>query len=336
MHQVLSRVVSRGGRLGLATVRVLPDTVFGRLLLIILASVGVPHAIALLIAPEAHRSSLLGAMLMLLPPVGLGVYFAARSITRPLERLRNEVESLGRGATESPAVTAHGPREMRTLCAAVDEAQTRVQSFVSNRSHVLAGVSHDLKAPLTRMRLRIETLSDEAIRAKLESDLDEISRMVRAAIAMLKDLEDGESVEAIDMNALVERLQIEYAELGSPVSFSGRARRPYVGRMQALKRCLTNLIDNAVKFGEKASVTVEDGQALRVKVTDRGPGIAPDEMDRVFEPFYRSRAALSQGVDGSGLGLSIARDIALGHGGQLHLRNREAQGLEAEIVLPRG
>lgn len=335
MHQVLSRVVSRGKRLGRTTARVLPDTVFGRLLLIVMASVGVPHAIALLIAPEAHRSSLLGAMLMLLPPVGLGVYFAARSITRPLERLRSEVESLGR-ADQEAALAPDGPRELRTLGLAVDEAQSRVQSFVSNRSRVLAGVSHDLKAPLTRMRLRIETLSDEASRAKLECDLDEISRMVRSAIAMLKDLEDGERLEPIDMNALVERLQSEYAEMGSPVSFSGRARRPYVGRMQALKRCLTNLIDNAVKFGEKASVTVEDGHALRVKVTDRGPGIAPEEMDRVFEPFYRSRAALSQGVDGSGLGLSIARDIALGHGGQLHLRNREAQGLEAEIVLPRG
>ncbi len=160
--------------------------------------------------------------------------------------------------------------------------------------------------------------------------------MVRSAIVMSKDLEDGERVESIDMNALVERLQSEYAEMGSPVSFSGRARQPYVGRMQALRRCLTNLIDNAVKFGEKANVTMEDGHALRVKVTDRGPGIAPEEMDRVFEPFYRSRAALSRGVDGSGLGLSIARDIALGHGGQLHLRNREAQGLEAEVVLPRG
>ena len=316
-------------------VRCLPDTVFGRLLLIVLASVGVPHAIALLIAPEAHRASLLGAMLMLLPPVALGVFFAARSITRPLARLTDEAESLGRGTECAPA-TPGGPREMRTLGVALDMAQSRVQSFVSNRSRVLAGVSHDLKAPLTRMRLRLETLSDDAVRDKLERDLDEISRMVRSAILMLKDLEDGERVEAIDVNALVERLQSEYAEMGSPVSFSGRARRPYLGRMQALKRCLTNLIDNAVKFGERANVTLEDGQALRVKVTDRGPGIAPEEMDRVFEPFYRSRAALSRGVDGSGLGLSIARDIALGHGGEIHLRNREAQGLEAEVVLPRG
>jgi signal transduction histidine kinase len=313
----------------------LPDTVFGRLLLIVLASVGVPHAIALLIAPEAHRASLLGALLMLLPPMGLGVYFAARSITRPLARLTDEAESLGRG-TEALATAPAGPREMRTLCTAFDMAQGRMQSFVSNRSRALAAVSHDLKGPLTRMRLRVETLSDDASRVKLERDLDEITSMVRSAIAMLKDLEADERVEAVDMNALVERLQSEYAEMGSPVAVSGRARQPYPGRVQALKRCLTNLIDNAVKFGDRASVTLEDGHALRVRVTDRGPGIAPEEMDRVFEPFYRSRAALSRGVDGTGLGLGIARDIALGHGGQLTLRNREAQGLEAEVVLPRG
>jgi signal transduction histidine kinase len=314
---------------------VFPDTVFGRLLIIMLASVGVPHAIALLIAPQAHRSSLLGVLFLLLPPVASGVYFAARSITRPLARLAGEAESLGRG-TECAASDPQGPREMRVVSVAFDLAQSRVQNYVTNRSRALAAVSHDLKAPLTRMRLRIETLSDEASRVKLERDLDEISGMVRSAIAMLKDLEEIESVEAIDMNVLVARLQSEYAEMGSSVAVVGRARRPYVGRVQALRRCLTNLIDNAVKFGGPASVTLEDGHTLRVKVTDRGPGIAPEELERVFEPFYRARAALARGVEGTGLGLSIARDIVLGHGGQLNLRNREAQGLEAEAVLPRG
>jgi signal transduction histidine kinase len=102
-----------------------------------------------------------------------------------------------------------------------------------------------------------------------------------------------------------------------------------------LKRVLTNLIDNAVKFGEKASITLEDGHSLRLRVADRGPGIPPDELDRVFEPFYRAKAALTRGVEGTGLGLAIARDIVMGHGGQLTLRNRQASGLEAEVVLPR-
>jgi signal transduction histidine kinase len=315
--------------------RLLPDTVFGQLLLIMIASVGAPHAIALLIAPADHRASLLGALFLLLPPVGLGVYFAARNITRRLADLTNEAESLGRNV-ECEAHDPAGPRELRVLSAAFDMAHSRVQSYISNRSRALAAVSHDLKAPLTRMRLRVATLSDDIAREKLERDVDELSSMVCSAITMLRDLEHAESIESIDMNVLLARLQSEYAEMGRTVAVTGRARRPYLGRGQSLRRCLVNLIDNAVKFGDSASVTLEDGNALRVKVVDRGPGIAPEEMDKVFEPFYRARAALTCGVEGTGLGLSIARDIALGHGGQLNLRNRDVRGLEAEVVLPRG
>jgi signal transduction histidine kinase len=325
---------NRNGRSRGLVVR-LPDSVFGRLLLIMVASVGVPHAIAILIAPDDHRASLMGALCLLLPPVALGVYFAARSITRPLASLASEADSLGRNV-DCEAQILSGPREMRMLSNAFDRAHSRVQTYVSNRSRALAAVSHDLKAPLTRMSLRIAALTDDGAREKLERDVDELSSMVRSVIAMLRDLEHAESVEPIDMNALLARLQSEYAEMGRSVAVVGRARRPYRGRVQSLRRCFTNLIDNAVKFGESASVTLEDGHALRVKVADRGPGIAPEEMEKVFEPFYRARAALSRGVEGSGLGLSIARDIALGHGGQLHLRNRESRGLEAEVVLPRG
>jgi signal transduction histidine kinase len=192
------------------------------------------------------------------------------------------------------------------------------------------------------MRLRIETLGDEtdraellAAREKLARDIDELTRMVSSTLETLKGMESPEADEPIDFNALLAHLQKEYAEMGCCVSVSGRARRPYVGKVSALRRCLTNLIDNAVKFGEKASVTLEDGNALRLKVADRGPGIPPDELDRVFEPFYRARSASSRGVEGTGLGLSIARDIVLGHGGQLTLRNRQARGLEAEVILPR-
>ena len=311
-----------------------PDSVFGRLLLIMFASVGTPLIVALLIAPEDHRSSLLGALFLVLPPVALGVYLAARSITGPLAQLKTQAESLGRTA-QCEARESAGPQELQALSIAFEQAQSRVDTYVSNRSRALAAVSHDLKAPLTRMRLRVDTLDDEGVRAKLERDVDELSALVHSAIAMLRDLEHVECVESIDVNALLARLQSEYAEMGRSVAVMGRARQPYVGRTQSLRRCLTNLIDNAVKFGESASVTLEDGHALRVKVADRGPGIAPEEMDRVFEPFYRARAALSRGVVGTGLGLSIARDIALGHGGQLTLRNRAVRGLEAEVVLPR-
>jgi signal transduction histidine kinase len=333
MNERLWRFFRRG--VGLKSVRVLPDSVFGQLLLIMIASIGAPLAMALWIAPEDHRVSLLGTLFLLVPPVAIGVYLAARSITRTLAQLTNEAESLGRGVECAPHELA-GPRELRVLSLAFDMAQSRMQSYVANRSRALAAISHDLKAPLTRMRLRVTTLSDDFAREKLERDVDELSAMVRSAIAMLKDLEHAESVESIDVNALLARLQSEYAEMGRSVAVLGRARRPYLGRGQLLRRCLTNLIDNAVKFGESASVTLEDGHALRVKVADRGPGIEPEEIEKVFEPFYRARATLARGIDGTGLGLSIARDIALGHGGELKIRNREARGLEAEVVLPRG
>ena len=311
----------------------LPDGLFARMLAIVVACVAVPEIVALAIAPEAHRSSLLGSFFMLLPPLVCGVYFIARSVTQPLAKLTDEADSLGRRA-EIGTVTPTGPLELRKLTVAFDLAQARVEQYVTHRARSLAAMSHDLKTPLTRMRLRVETLDDDHTREPLTRDLDEIISMVTSTLATLKGMENPEAAEPIDINALLARLQAEYAEMGRTVSVRGQARRPYVGRLSALKRVLTNLIDNAVKFGEKASVTLEDGHALRLRVADRGPGIAPEELDRVFEPFYRARAALSRGVEGTGLGLGIARDIVLGHGGQLTLRNREACGLEAEVVLP--
>jgi signal transduction histidine kinase len=312
----------------------LPDSLFGRMLAIMLVAVIVPHALALAIAPEAHRASLLGTLFIILPPLACGAYFAARSVTEPLAKLTDEAHLLGRRA-EPGAVEPTGPRELRVLAMAFDLAQARVEQYVTYRARALAAMSHDLKTPLTRMRLRVETLEDATGRERLSRDLDDVIRMVTSTLATLKGMENPEAAEPIDINELLAGLQQEYAEMGRTVSVRGHARRPYVGRVSALKRVLTNLVDNAVKFGENASITLEDGNSLRLRVADRGPGIAPEELDRVFEPFYRARAALTRGVEGTGLGLSIARDIVLGHGGQLTLRNREARGLEAEVVLPR-
>jgi len=322
----------RDGRAGSGGL--MPDGLFGRLLVIVLACVIVPHVVALMIAPEEHRASLLGTLFMILPVVVCGVWFAARSVTLPLARLTDEADALGR-RDELGTIEHSGPRELRVLAMAFDLAQSRIEQYVTHRARALAAMSHDLKTPLTRMRLRIETLDDEVGRDKLAKDIDELASMVTSTLATLKGMENPEASAPIDINALLARLQKEYAEMGRTVSVRGQARRPYVGRVSALKRCLTNLIDNAVKFGEKASVTLEDGSSLRLRVADRGPGIPPEELERVFEPFYRARAALNHGIEGTGLGLGIARDIVLGHGGQLTLRNRQASGLEAEVVLPR-
>jgi signal transduction histidine kinase len=317
----------------------MPDTVFGRLLAIALTCVGVPYVAVLWVAPEEQQTSLLGALSLVVPSLVLGMFCAARGITRSLAMLAKQAQQVGHVTEHATPAREHclrnrvWPRELRELSSVLEQARSRVHAYVTNRSRALAAVSHDLKTPLTRMRLRVATLEDDLLREKLEVDIDELSAMVHAAIAMLKGMEHTESIEAIDVNELLARLQREFAEMGRPVTVTGRAREPYPGRQQALRRCLVNLIDNAIKFGHGASITLEDGPALRVKVADRGPGIAPEEMEKVFEPFYRAPAATS--VEGSGLGLGIARDIALGHGGELRLRNGEARGLEAEIILPR-
>jgi signal transduction histidine kinase len=308
----------------------IPDSVFGRILYIVLACIALSHGTAVFLAPDEHRWSLIGALLLLVPPVAIGVFAAARSITRPLSRIIAEAEALGHGVERVP-MPAFGPREVRRLSTAFESAQDRMSAYVGNRVAALAAISHDLKTPLTRIRLRVESIDDPDIRERLCRDLDELSEMVRSSLAALKDLSDGESAEAIDMNALLARLQSEFAEMGRGVAVSGHARRPYFGRVRALKRCLTNLIDNAVKFGESANVTLEDDQTLRVRVVDRGPGIPDEELDRVFTPFYRA----SRTVEGTGLGLGIAREIIHGHGGELTLRNGADRGLEAEIELPR-
>jgi signal transduction histidine kinase len=308
----------------------IPDSVFGRILYIVLACIVLSHGTALLLAPDEHRWSLIGALLLLLPPVAIGLFAAARSITRPLARIITEAEALGHGVERVP-MPAFGPREVRRLSTAFERAQDRMSAYVGSRVAALAAISHDLKTPLTRMRLRVEAIDDAEVRERLSRDLDELSEMVRSSLAALKDLSDGESAEAIDMNALLARLQSEFAEMGRGVAVTGHADRPYFGRVRALKRCLTNLIDNAVKFGETANVTLEDDQTLRVRVVDRGPGIPDEELDRVFKPFYRA----SRSVEGTGLGLGIARDIIHGHGGELTLRNRAGRGLEAQIELPR-
>jgi signal transduction histidine kinase len=207
--------------------------------------------------------------------------------------------------------------------------------YLDSRTSVLAAMSHDLRTPLTRLRLRVESMADEPLRARFATDLDEMENLVRGALALFRGLEDDEKFEPVDVNALLATLVAEYTEVGSPVSLEGRAQGPLPAKPLALKRCLTNLVDNALKFGKRAMITVDDGAALVVRVADEGPGIPEASLERAFEPFYRLESSRSRDTGGSGLGLSIARDIAQAHGGTLTLQNRPLGGLTAELRLPR-
>jgi signal transduction histidine kinase len=214
--------------------------------------------------------------------------------------------------------------------------QARIKRLLDERARALAAVSHDLRTPLTRMRLRAELVDDEKLRDQMATDLDAMAAMIDATLDYLRGLQDSEVARPIDMNALLQSLAEDAAVLGKPISVEGLASAPYTGRLSALRRALQNLIDNAIKYGHSARLCVsDDATELRIGVEDEGPGIPPVELGRVGEPYYRPDASRSRETGGVGLGLSIARDIALIHGGELRLANRPQGGFSATLVLPR-
>ena len=263
------------------------------------------------------------------------LYVAARNITRPLSDLSRAADSVGRHLHPAP-LEERGARELRDAARAFNTMQDRLRRYLDSRTRVLAAMSHDLKTPLTRMRLQVETLDDPSLQARIGRELDEMESMVREALSLFRGLDDGEPASAVDVDALLAQIRAEFSGMGGEVSVSGHALQPLVGKPQALKRCLTNLVTNAIKFGTRADILVEDGAAeLSIRVRDHGPGIPEDELERVFEPFYRLESSRNRDSGGTGLGLSIARDIAQAHGGSLVLGNLPTGGLEATLRLPR-
>ena len=263
------------------------------------------------------------------------LYVATRGITQPLSRLARAAETIGRG-NRAPPLPEQGARELRDAARAFNTMQERLHRYLDSRTGVLAAMSHDLKTPLTRLRLQVETLIDDAaLRARLGRELDEMESLVRGALALFRGLDEQEAIEPIDLDALIESVRHGFVEMGHEVSVIGHSAGPFPGRPQALKRCLTNLVSNAVKFGERAHIEVHDGAALRIVVSDEGPGVPQESLERVFEPFFRLESSRNRDTGGTGLGLSIARDVAQAHGGTLRLRNRPQGGLEAELRLSR-
>jgi signal transduction histidine kinase len=219
---------------------------------------------------------------------------------------------------------------------AFNTMQSRLASYLRERTQVLAAMSHDLKTPITRLRLRAELLQDEQLRDKFERDLREMETMVASALDFLRGMDNGEPVRPVDVNAMLESLQANLRETGGAVTIEGRAASPYPGRSQALKRCLANLLENAIKYGKAARVVVDDGNdRLQISILDEGPGIPAEHLDRIFEPYYRVEGSRSRDTGGTGLGLAIAKNVAELHGGSLEVRNRREGGLAAVLTLSR-
>ncbi len=278
---------------------------------------------------------LLISLAVLLVAVLALTLIAVTWVTRPLKTLARAAEKLGEDINRPP-LDERGPLEVSRAARAFNTMQERLAIFIRDRTRIFAAMSHDLKTPITRLRLRTELLDDPQLRAKFAKDLEEMESLVSATLDFMRGLDNHGTAQPLDVMALLESLRDDARELGSEVRVEGSARAPFAGNPQALKRCLGNLIDNAVKYGKSATVRVADtAEQLQIRVCDEGPGIPEAELERVFEPFHRLEGSRSRDTGGTGLGLSIARNIARAHGGALVLRNPPARGLEATLTLPR-
>lgn len=258
-----------------------------------------------------------------------------RWLTRPLLNLAKAARQLGKDIHLIP-LEETGTREVKETARAFNIMQERVLRFVDDRERLFSAISHDLKTPITRLRLRAEMMDDCETRDRMIKDLEELESMVKGALDLGRSTDVHEQTHAIDINQLVVTLREELKVIGHELEVNGRARRPFYGKPLALKRCLSNLLHNAAFYGTELRLDIVDSrQELKLYVIDNGPGIPEDKIKQVFEPYVRLEGSRNRNTGGAGLGLSIARNIAHAHGGQLKLRNRIGSGLEAVVILPR-
>ncbi|MBO9536319.1 HAMP domain-containing sensor histidine kinase [Herbaspirillum sp.] len=264
-------------------------------------------------------------------------WFAVRLVIRPLARLADAADNLDL-SRDAPRLPETGPDEVAHAAEAFNAMRDRIAQYLQERVRILAAVSHDLQTPITRMKLRAEMADDSPERDKLMNDLAEIERLVHEGIAYARSAHGNTEAPArIDLGSFLESLAFDYQDTGSAVSFPGSLKGvAIVTRAHALRRILTNLVDNALKFGGAAEVEaalLEDGR-VAVRVRDRGPGIPEDQLQAVFQPFFRLEQSRNRGTGGTGLGLAIAQQLAAALNGSLVLRNRvDGGGLEAELVI---
>ncbi len=265
--------------------------------------------------------------------VTLVAVLTAIRIVRPMRGLADASERAGKGEA-LPALPETGPREIRDTVHAFNRMQDRIRRFVTGRTRMLAALSHDLRSPLTAMRLRLELIEEGEDRDRLEALVDEMQTMVDATLGFARGEAETEETVAVNLCDLLQDLVGEkqganIAGLGEAAQIKARVRPV------ALKRALRNLIDNAVRYGGKAEIDLSrDGDTAIISISDNGPGLPEDQLEAVFEPFRRLENSRSRETGGAGLGLAIARTVIRGHGGEVTLRNRQGGGLDAVVRLP--
>jgi len=349
--------------------RFLPDSLFGRLALLLGVAVVSSHVLALTLMfevlphpgppplpppgmqphefvgpggppgpPGPRVSGLLLDISVRLGALLLAAWVGARWLSDPVRRLAGAARELGHNI-HRPPLPETGTHECREATRVFNQMQQHIRAQLEQRDQFVAAVSHDLRTPLTRLALRVESLQDASERQRFGRDIAEMDSMIRATLDYLRGAADAEPWVALDLASLVDSVVHDQQDSGNDVtqeSSSSAPLAPVRAQASALRRCLTNLLENAVRYGGAAEVQLaEDADAVRVTVLDRGPGIPEAELVKVLQPFYRVEASRNRNSGGVGLGLATASDIARQHGGSVELSNRPGGGLQAELVLPR-
>ncbi|WP_460115454.1 sensor histidine kinase [Pseudomonas sp. H2_D02] len=264
----------------------------------------------------------------------VAAWYGAKLLTRPIQRLSDAAERLSEDL-DSPPLEENGPREARQAAHTFNLMQRRIREQVQQRSRMLGAVSHDLRTPLSRLKLRLEQINDTRLQDQMRQDLDDMIGMLDATLTYLHEQRTSEALQWMDVQALVESLSENAQDQGANVQASGTCGPMQVQPM-ALRSCLNNLIDNALRYAGDASIVLEDQQdQLLIRVIDHGPGIAADKREAVFEPFFRLEGSRNRNSGGVGLGMTIAREAAERLGGHLSLEETPGGGLTAVISLPR-
>ncbi|MDR6495337.1 sensor histidine kinase [Paraburkholderia sp. 22099] len=260
----------------------------------------------------------------------LATYF----LSKPIRQFADELRRIG-GDPRAGPVRETGPGELRAAIAAFNALQAQVRKFVEDRTVMLAAMSHDLRTPLTKIRLRGEFIEDDEQRARLFRDVDDLQAMADSALSFFRDDYKDEETTVFDFAGLLRTITDDYGDQGQPVSYAGPDRLAFNGRPFSLRRACMNLVDNALKYGNRAELQLNHSATeIVVEISDRGAGIPPHALEQVFAPFFRLEQSRNRSTGGMGLGLTSARAVIRAHGGDIALRNRECGGLQVSVTLP--
>lgn len=285
-------------------------------------------------SPQQHPFRL-ASFVIRLGAVALTSWIAARWLTYPIKRLANAADELGKNLNSPLIDEVSGPSEVRQASKVFNQMQARIKLQMEERNRFLAAVSHDLRTPLTRLKLRVEKIAQQELKSEFQNDINEMAGIIDTTLDYLRGDEQPEATCLFDIGALIHSLAEDAKESGKVITVKGKVH-PIRLQPLAIRRCLNNLLENALRYGERATIALDEtDDEVVIAIQDAGPGIPEEKLEAVFAPFYRLDASRSRHSGGMGLGLSIARDMARKQGGNITLRNSLEGGLIATLFLPK-